>query len=209
MKLLGSTENKSSKNVPHLEITELISFHYKTVSNDFQQHSRVLYRFAMNRPFVSLLEISRKNRVFLKTFNLEFQAIEVWFTDLIIKIRYSIEPGGVKGYGFLLIAKIISKNGTKVAKSMSNKYSQKRLDSAKKSSTDAIKTTSKRVIRKTAEATGNLIGDKIPDKATNVSTELHPKYPKEFHSQNSDANNEIEVQKERYISPEKRQQIIE
>ena len=44
-----------------------------------------------------------------------------------------------------------------MGKSLSNKYVQKRLDSAKKSTTDAIKTASKRAIQKTAEATGDLI----------------------------------------------------
>ena len=37
---------------------------------------------------------------------------------------------------------------------------------------------------------------------------MHPKSPKELHSQNNDANNKIEVPKERYISPEKRQKKI-
>ena len=44
--------------------------------------------------------------------------------------------------------------------SLSNKYSQKLLDSAKISITDAIKTASRRLIRKTSEATGDLIGNK-------------------------------------------------
>ena len=57
----------------------------------------------------------------------------------------------------------------KVAKSLSNKYGQKLLDSAKKSTPDAIKTTSRRAIQKTAEATGDLIGKKIADKITSVS----------------------------------------
>ena len=39
----------------------------------------------------------------------------------------------------------------------------KLLNSAKKFTTDAIKTASKRVIQKTAEATGDLIGNKIAD----------------------------------------------
>ena len=39
----------------------------------------------------------------------------------------------------------------------------------KKSTTDAIKTASKRAIHKTAEATGDLIGNKIDDKITSVS----------------------------------------
>ena len=43
------------------------------------------------------------------------------------------------------------------------------IDSAKKSTTDAIKTASKRAIQKTAEATGDLIGNKIADKITSVS----------------------------------------
>ena len=51
-------------------------------------------------------------------------------------MRYSVEPRArryVKGYGFLSFAKNIGKN-------ISNKYSQKLADSAKKSATDAIKT---------------------------------------------------------------------
>ena len=58
---------------------------------------------------------------------------------------------------------------------MSNNYSQKRLDSAKKSTTDAIKTDSKKSIKKTGEATGDLIGNKIADKITKTSNELHSK----------------------------------
>ena len=46
---------------------------------------------------------------------------------------------------------------------MSSKYSQKLIESAKKSATDAIKTASKRAIQKTAKATGDLIGNKIAD----------------------------------------------
>ena len=57
-------------------------------------------------------------------------------------MRYSIEPEDrryVKDYGFLSFAK-------NIGKSLSNKYSQKRLDSTKKSTTDEIKTASKRPI---------------------------------------------------------------
>ena len=52
---------------------------------------------------------------------------------------------------------------------MTNKYSQKFLDSAKKFWTDSIKTASKRAISKAAEKTGDLIGDRISDKITNIS----------------------------------------
>ena len=65
MKLLGSTENKITKdkngeNVPHLEITEVVLVHCNIVNNDYQQDSRVLYTFVPNKPFGSLLETSRK-----------------------------------------------------------------------------------------------------------------------------------------------------
>ena len=45
------------------------------------------------------------------------------------------------------------------AKNISNRYCQKLLDTAKKLTTDAIKIASKRTIQKTAEATGDLIGN--------------------------------------------------
>ena len=102
-------------------------------------------------------------------------------------MRYSIEPRDriyVKEYGFLSFAKNMGKN-------LSNKYSKKLLDSAKKSTTDAIKTASKRAIQKTAEATGDLNGNKIENRITKTD------------------ENEIEIPKERYISQEKRQQVID
>ena len=80
-------------------------------------------------------------------------------------MRYSIEPRDrvyVKGYGFLSFAKNMGKN-------LSNKYGQKRLGSAEKSTTDARKAASKRAIHKATEATGDLIGNKIADKITSVS----------------------------------------
>ena len=80
-------------------------------------------------------------------------------------MRYSLEPRYriyVKGYGFLSLAK-------NMGKSLSSKYDQKLLDSTKKFAIDAIKTASKRSIQKTAEATSDLIGNKIADKITIVS----------------------------------------
>ena len=80
-------------------------------------------------------------------------------------MRYSTEPKDriyVKGYGLLSFAKDISKY-------LSNKYGQKLFDTAKKYTTDPIKTASKKAIEKTTEATGDLIGNKIADKITNIS----------------------------------------
>ena len=113
-------------------------------------------------------------------------------------MRYSIEPRDriyVKGYGFLSFAK-------NMGKSLSSKYGRKLLDSAKKSTTDAIKAASKRAIQKTAEATGDLIGKKIADKITRISRKS---------SNNNNNNNdgvELTTHQKGYISPEKRQQII-
>ena len=123
-------------------------------------------------------------------------------------MRYSIEPRDriyVKGYGFLSFAKNMGTHATKVAKHRSNKYSQKLLDTAKKSTANVIKITSKRVIQKTAETTDDLIGNKIADKITNISKNS----ARELQSQNNEANDEIEILKERYISPENRKQIID
>ena len=59
-------------------------------------------------------------------------------------MRYSVKRRDrifVKVYGFLSFAKIIGKNnGKNISKVLNGKYSQKLLDHAKKSATDAFKT---------------------------------------------------------------------
>ena len=115
-------------------------------------------------------------------------------------MRYSIEPKDRiygKGYGFLPFAKNM---GT----ALINKYGQKVLDTAKKSTMNAIKTVSKRAIRKTVEATG-LIGNKITDKIRRVSK----KSTKDLPNDETDVDAEKATPKKRYISPEERQQIID
>ena len=162
---------------PHLETTELVLVHCNIVNNDYQQDWGVLYTIVPNKPFGNLFEIFPTNHIFLKTVNSEYDEIEVWFTDqnskplemedrinltmvikwrlYVIKMRNSIEPGDrihVKGYGFLSF-------GKSMVRILSNKYGQKILDSATKSTIDAIKTASKRAIQKTAKATCDLIGN--------------------------------------------------
>ena len=93
-----------------------------------------------------------------------------------------------------------------MGKNLSNRYGQKLLDdSAKKSTTNAIKTASKKAIQKTAGATGDLIGNKIADKITSVSK----KSTKELPNDETEVDVERATPKKRYISPEERQQIIE
>ena len=114
-------------------------------------------------------------------------------------MRYSLEPRDrvyVKGYGFMSFAR-----------SMSNKYGKKLVDTAKKSATDAIKTASKRAIQKTAEATGDLVGNKIADNITSVSKKSTKKSTEKLPT--IDEDEELNTHKKRYMSPEERQQIID
>ena len=72
--------------------------------------------------------------------------------------------------------------------------------SQKKSTTNSVETASKRAFRTTGEATGDLIGNNITDKITSAS-----KSTKKLYSQNE---NELEIPKERYKSPEKDNKLI-
>ena len=114
--------------------------------------------------------------------------------------RYSVQPRNrifVKGYRFLYFARNMGRN---IGKNLSSIYSQKRLDHAKKFATDALKTSSKRAIQKTAEASGDLVGNKIADRNTKVSKSL----PK-----NNSETNEGEILGERFKPSELRHKIID
>ena len=100
-------------------------------------------------------------------------------------MRYSTEPKFrkyVKGFGFLSFAR-----------KFGDKYGKNFMDTGTKTEINAAKTTSKRVVQKTAEATGVLIGNKIADKIISLGK------PKE-------KKKEVE---EIYIPPEKIQHIID
>ena len=100
-------------------------------------------------------------------------------------MRYSTEPRFrkyVKGYRFLSFAR-----------KCGDKYGKNLMDTATKTGIDAAKTTSKRVVQKTAEATGDLIGNKVVDKITSIGK----------------SKKKTKETEEIYIPPEKRQQIID
>ena len=100
-------------------------------------------------------------------------------------MRYPTEPRFrkyIEGYGFLSFAR-----------KFGDRYSKKLMDTATKTGIDTAKTASKRVVQKTAEATGDLIGNKIADKITSVGK----------------SKGKTNKPEEIYISPEKRQQIID
>ena len=92
------------------------------------------------------------------------------------------------------MGKKIDKN---ISKKLSGKYSRKLFDHAKKSATDAFKTSSNRVILKTAEATGDLIGNKIAERITKVS-----KNSQQNISETVTNEHDKEISEERYVSPE-------
>ena len=78
--------NENSKNVPHLEITEVVLVYCNIVRNNYRHDWRAFYIFVPNKSFGELLDTSPKNFIFLKTFNSEFSRIEVWFTDQNFKL---------------------------------------------------------------------------------------------------------------------------
>ena len=69
------------------------------------------------------------------------------------------------------------------------------MDTATKTGIDAVKTASKRVVQKTTEATGDLIGNEIADKITSLGK--------------TRSKGKKEERQETYLSPENRQQIID
>ena len=75
-------------------------------------------------------------------------------------MRYSTEPKYrkyVKRYEFLSFAR-----------KFGDKYGKKLMDTAPKPGIDAAKTASKILVQEAAEATGDLLGNKIADKITSV-----------------------------------------
>ena len=64
-----------------MQITEVVLVHFNIVNNDYQQNSRVLYIFVLNKTFGSSLQVSPSSFIFLKIFKSEFQTINVSFTD--------------------------------------------------------------------------------------------------------------------------------
>ena len=125
-------------------------------------------------------------------------------------MHYSIEPRErryVKVYGFMSFARNFDNKYSKKLKNIAiktgtnfnSKYSKKLTDTAIKTGKDFATITGKKTVHKTAEATEDLIGNKIADKITAKSQNEE--------IQSDQVNNEIP--KVRYISPKERQKIID
>ena len=103
-------------------------------------------------------------------------------------MRYSIEPRErrfVKGYGFMSFAR-----------NFSDKYSKSLMDKGINLSKTFAKTAGRKILKETAKATGDLIGNKIADKITSASKTTYDEVINR-------------IPKQRYISPKERQKIID
>ena len=81
---------------------------------------------------------------------------------------------------------------------MSNKYGRKRLDKSMDAGKDFAQIVGKKVLTKSAEATGDLIGNKIADRITKITRNKAQKEDDRI----------MEEAQEVLIPPEKREQII-
>ena len=107
-------------------------------------------------------------------------------------MRHSLEPEYrkyVKGSGFLSFTR-----------NFGDKYGKKLMNTAMKTGKDFATIAGKKVVHKSAKATGDLIGNKIADR---IALMGKPRSKKE-----KDETNITEETQEMYIPPEKRKQII-
>ena len=57
--------------------------HCTLVNNNYQQASKVLFIFILNKQFGQLINIAPHSLIMLNTTDAEFSFVEVWFTDQI------------------------------------------------------------------------------------------------------------------------------
>ena len=69
------------KNVPTLEVVEVVLVQCNLIDKKYQQKSEVLYTFTPNKFYVYLLNVEPSNLGFLKTYNTWFREIFIKFTD--------------------------------------------------------------------------------------------------------------------------------
>ena len=152
-------QKKNGENVPSIEVVKVFLVQGNLADNQYQQKSEVFFE--------------PTNLVFLKTYNNEFDEIILTFTnqngrplEIEDKVNLTLPLNRndtsfyrtkrrkcFKGYGFLSFAATLP-----------NKYRKKLLDTATKTALDKLKTASKKIAHKAAEATSEFIGNKIADK---------------------------------------------
>ena len=63
------------------EVVKVVLVQCNLVGNQYQQKSEVLYTFTPNKSYAYLLNTEPINLVFLKTYNTEFDEINITFAD--------------------------------------------------------------------------------------------------------------------------------
>ena len=129
----------------------------------------MLFTFVPNKQFGQLITITPHSPTMLKATNTEFSFIEAWFTD---QNNRSLEIDDNVNIIILI-------------------------DTTKKQGSEFAKTAGKKIVQKSAEATGDLIGNKIADKITSLGK-----------SKSKEKENETNEEEEIIFTPGKRQQII-
>ena len=86
MKLLGKAkkdvhQDKDQEVVPKLEFVEVVLVHCNLVNKNYEQTSKVLFTFVINKQFGQLINISPHSLSMLSTKDTEFLSIEAWFSD--------------------------------------------------------------------------------------------------------------------------------
>ena len=100
------------------------------------------------------------------------------------------------------MVKKLMNTAIKTGTSFNSKYGKKLTDTAIKTGKDFATIAGKKIVHKAAEATGDLIVNKIADKITSASKKLQNE-----EIQSNKVNNEIP--KERFISLKERQKITD
>ena len=82
IQLFGSTKElinktKNREKVPSLEVVEVVLVQYNLVENQYQEKSEVLYTFTPNESYTYLLNVEPSKSVVLKTYNTEFDEINI------------------------------------------------------------------------------------------------------------------------------------
>ena len=77
--LIDQTKNR--KNVPSLEVVEVVVVQCNLVDNQYQQKLKVLYTFMPNKFYAYLVNIEPSNLVFLKTYKTDSDEIITKFMD--------------------------------------------------------------------------------------------------------------------------------
>ena len=86
MKLLETTKKEANKykdgeDVPKLESVQIVLTHCNLVNNIYQQATKVLFTFVLNKQFGQLITISPHSLTVLKIINAEFKSMQLRFTD--------------------------------------------------------------------------------------------------------------------------------